>query len=110
MFSVQAKLLVPDTEAEAAEVCRVKSVEDLRPVADGSSRGAIVEPGASMAIVADLWEFIGSPGDDARKVSATGMMQKIIHPVLSTMPNPGRPGASLSALERARMDDEAIAI
>ena len=38
------------------------------------------------------------------------MMQKIIHPVLSSMPNPGKPDASLSALERARMDDETIAI
>ena len=47
MFSVQAKLLVPDTEAEAAEVCRVKSVEDMR-------MDHLVEPGASMAMVADL--------------------------------------------------------
>ena len=37
-------------------------------------------------------------------------MQKIIHPVLSSMPTPSKPDASLSALERARMDDEAIAI
>ena len=43
-------------------------------------------------------------------VSGTGMMQKIIHPVLSSMPNPSKPDASLSALERARMDDKAIAI
>ena len=55
-------------------------------------------------------EFDGPPGDDDRKVSSTGMMQKMIHPVLSAMPNPTKPDASLSALERARMDDETIAI
>ena len=63
-----------------------------------------------MAMVADLWEFVGPPGDDARKVSSTGKMQKTIHPLLSTMPNTSKPDASLSALDRARMDDEAIAI
>ena len=30
MLSVQAKLLVPDIGAEAAEVCRVKFVEDIK--------------------------------------------------------------------------------
>ena len=38
------------------------------------------------------------------------MMQKIIHPVLSSMPNPSKLDASLSALERARMDDKALAV
>ena len=38
------------------------------------------------------------------------MTQKIVHPVLSSMPNPSKPDASLSALERAQMDDEAIDI
>ena len=68
----------------------------------------------AMVAMADLWEFVGPPGDDARKVSSMGMMRKIIHPVLSSMPNPiaSKPDASrlLSALDRAQMDDEAIAI
>ena len=38
------------------------------------------------------------------------MLQKIIHPVLSTMPNLTKPDASISALERAQMDDDTIAI
>ena len=64
MFSVQAELLMPDAEAATADVCRVKSVEDTR-------MDHLVEVGTTMAMVADLWEFIGPPGDDARKVSGT---------------------------------------
>ena len=76
----------------------MKSVED-----NVMYMNHLVEAGASMAMVADLWELVGPPGDDPKNVSGTGMMQRIIHPVLSSMLNPSTPApdASLSALERA---------
>ena len=64
VFSVQDKLATDDKEAEAAEACRVKSVEDMQ-------MDHLVEAGASMAMVPDLLEFVGHPGDDARKVASS---------------------------------------
>ena len=103
MFLIKGRLDVADADAETAEACRVKAVQDMR-------MDHLVEPGASMAVVADLWEFVGPPGDDDQKVGSTGMLQKIIHPVLSTMPNLTKADASITALERAQKDDDTIAI
>ena len=103
MFWIKDRLDVAGADAETAGACRVKAVQDMR-------MDHLVEPGASMAVAADLWEFVGPPGDDDQKVSSTGMLQKIIHPVLSTMPNLTKADASITALERAQMDDDAIAI
>ena len=81
----------------------MKAVQDMR-------MDHLVEPGTSMAVVADLWEFVGPPGDDAQQIASTGMLQKIIHPVLSKTTNLTAPDASITALERAQMDDDTIAI
>ena len=48
----------------------MKAVQDMR-------MDHLVEHGTSMAVVADLWEFVGPPGDDDRKIASTGMLQKI---------------------------------
>ena len=75
MFLLQDRLDKEGAEAPAETAqdseCRVKSVEDMR-------MDHLVDSGASMAMVADLWEFVGPPGDDDQKVSSTGMLQKII--------------------------------
>ena len=105
MFLLQDRLNKEGADAETAEACRVKPAEGMR-------MDHLVAAGASMAMVAGLCECVGPPGDDDQKVSSTGrlQLQKIIHPVLSAMLSHTKPDASLSALERARMDDDAIAI
>ena len=57
MFWIKDRLDIDGADAATAVACRVKAVQDMW-------MDHLVEPGASMAVVADLWEFVGPPGDD----------------------------------------------